>query len=260
MVIATNCWKNLLNNSLPKSKNMNLESINCSEKFSINKEICYLFGVYLTDGSINNQGRFTMKVIDKDFSERTLKYLKNLVTDSKSEIYMQKGIDRLWACGRISKCQDQYCLSVKFHEYKDIFEISTGKKHHIPWFIWNADLVLKKWFIAGVMDGDGWISKSKRKQFRGGYQYRIGVGKLEESWILEFKELLHKMRVKTCKTERITEGEGIQRKPMLRFSINTESFANHGLFFTINRKQERLRKYIELRNTRFRSETRRCTS
>ena len=58
---------------------MNLETISSE---NLNKELAYLFGVYLTDGSTSSNGwngrRFQLKAIDRDFVELTLKCIKKI--------------------------------------------------------------------------------------------------------------------------------------------------------------------------------------
>jgi hypothetical protein len=103
------------------------------------------------------------------------------------------------------------------------------------------------------MDGDGWISKTERKDYKnsnnsrdryGGYQFRIGVGGIEEGWIHEFEELLHKMGVETLRKEITIKPP--RKTPMIRFGININSFVSHGLFFTIKRKQDRVKLLINV--------------
>lgn len=248
---ATNCWKNSLNNLLPKSKNMNLESISSE---NLDKETAYLLGVYLTDGSISNSvstfknskklykhSAFQLSAIDKDFVEFTLSCIKKIIPSCTSKVNEEKKKDRHWPDGRISKCQKQYRINVGFTKYKDFFIEQTGNKHHIPFVIWNAPLQIKKWFIAGIMDGDGWISKTKRP-IGDKYQYRIGIGGVKDGWIYEFEKLLHQLNVKTCKKELLKKD---RLTPFVRFSIKTIDFKNKGLFFTIKRKQNRLLEYRE---------------
>jgi intein/homing endonuclease len=225
---------------------MNIESISSK---NLSKELAYLLGVYLTDGSITHYEsyQFTLKTIDKDFAENTLNAFKKIYPENKSQIFIQKAINRYWEDGRVSKCQDQYCIGMGFAKFGDFFKSQTNNKHHIPFVIWDASLQIKKWFIAGVLDGDGWISKTERKNYKkvgnsrdiyNGFQYRIGIGKTDESWIHEFKELLQKMGVETLKKE--IDMRLPRNKVMIKFGIKINSFVSHGLFFTIRRKQERV--------------------
>lgn len=237
---------------------MNLELISSE---NLNKELSYLLGVYLTDGSISSfkdkDGfdcyNFSLKTIDKDFAENTLKCFKIIKPSCTANVYEQEAMERKWPDGRISKCQKQYCINVGFVRFKDFFKNQTGNKHHIPYLLWESPTVIKKWFIAGVMDGDGWISKTERKDYLGIFQYRVGVGGIEGGWIWEFEKFLQQLGIKTLKPE--IDIIPPRQIPIVRFGIKVESFVEHGLFFTIKRKQDRLKTYIKRR-----SETQRCKS
>ncbi len=237
---------------------MNLESISSE---NINKELAYLLGVYLTDGSISSfvdkWGRwynFSLKAIDKDFVEFTLSCIKKIIPECKATVYEQKARIRYWGNGaKPSKCQKQYCLNVGFTKFKDFFIEQTGNKHHIPLVIWDASLAIKKWFVAGLMDGDGYITKKKRASSNEKVQYQVGMGGVSEGWIYEFVKLLNKCGVNTGK-EQISKDKN-RKTPFTTFTIKTSDFKEKGFFFKIKRKQDRLKDFIDGR-----SETRRCTS
>lgn len=227
---------------------MNLESISSE---NINKELAYLFGVYLTDGYISKDKKFILQVIDKEFSELTLNCIKKNISTCKANVFERLPVDILWPNGKISKSQKKYCISAGFTNFKEFFEKQTGNKHHIPYIIWNASLDIKRWFIAGVMDGDGYITYHTRKNGID-KQWTIGLGKSENSWVYEFKELLEKLKIRIYKPYRNLTNGGV---PFVRFNIGVDDFISRGLFFTIKRKQIRLKKLIDKR-----SETRRLAS
>jgi intein/homing endonuclease len=204
--------------------------------------MAYLLGVYLTDGSISSENKFQLQVIDREFADFTLECIKKIKPDCKSSVYVRDATNSGW------NKQIQYCINPGFTRFKNFFEIQTGKKHHIPFIIWDAPLVIKKWFIAGIMDGDGWVAYHTSQNR---VQWTMGIGKVEKGWIYEFKELLEKLQIKIYKPHRRITKNGI---PFVSFNINIEDFISRGLFFTINRKQQRLLKIIERR-----SETMRCT-
>jgi intein/homing endonuclease len=228
---------------------MNIESISSE---NLNKELAYLFGVYLTDGSISYEESYTfsLKAIDRDFVENSLNSYKRINPNCTAKVSIQLPRDRYWDNGTVSKTQIQYCIHVGFSQFGNFFKNQTGEKHHIPFIIWNASDIIKRHFISGVMDGDGWISKTERKLYPGTFQYRIGIGGVEEGWIWEFEKILHDLGVNTLKREICIQD---RIKPFIRFAIGIESFVSRGLFFTINRKQQRLLSYIKGR-----SETKRC--
>ena len=216
---------------------MNLESINCNQ--NLNKELAYLFGVYLTDGNIRKDGVFQLQVIDKDFAEMTLNCIKKIKPNCNANIFERGPGLRTWNDGKISKEQKKYCISVGFANLKEFFEKQTNNKHHIPYLIWKSSLQIKKWFIAGIMDGDGYVCISKNGKYkdREYRRYDIGVGKTEEGWILEFKDFLQKMGIKMRKEVRQLSKNGI---PIINIRFKSGEFIENGLFFTINRKQKRI--------------------
>jgi len=230
---------------------MDLESISSE---NLNKELAYLLGVYLTDGSVTKfekSWHFTLKTIDKDFAEFTLECIKRLKPDCHASVYFQNARKRFWPNGRISKCQDQWCVSVGFgHHWGEWFKEITGDKNHFPVLIWKSPETIKKWFIAGLIDGDGFISKIDRCDGR--RQYNIGIGGVEEGWIYELVELMNSLGVRTRKPERSTKG---RRKPMVSVRFNLDDFIDKKFFFVLSRKQDRLKELIERR-----SETRRHPS
>lgn len=235
---------------------MDVETIS-SENLKLNKELAYLFGVYLTDGSVSvsrsGTWMFQLQVIDKEFAEFTLECVKKLVpgrSNVNEYLFSPSGFNK-------RPCR-KFCVGAKISEYKDVLESQTGLKHHIPFCMWDAPLELKKWFVAGVMDGDGWIALAKIN--RASPRFSIGVGKTEGSWILEFREFVQKMGVTVNKLDRELSHEknGKMTVPMIRLHFNSESFVRSGLFFTVKRKQDRL---VELRTTlKERPETKRSAS
>ena len=116
--------------------------------------------------------------------------------------------------------------------------------------IWKASTDIKKWFVAGLLDGDGYISKANRCD--GCIQYNIGLGGVEEGWVYELVRLFNEMGVRTRKPELSSKG---RVKPMVNVRVNVEDFVSHGFFFGMSRKQDRLKELIKKR-----SETRRHPS
>lgn len=204
---------------------MNLEIIS-RQDFTLTKDLAYLFGVYLTDGSIT-ECNFQLQAIDKDFVGKTLNLWKRFV---KTKSLLRERLDT----GGWNK-QKRYVVKIGIGKYARWFRDETNGKHHLPYGIWDTQDGVKKSFIAGVMDGDGWISKTKRKNSPC-YQYRIGVGGVADGWIYEFRELLISQGVKCNKIERFRTKNG---RWFCRFNINPKSFFDSKLYFTIERKVKR---------------------
>lgn len=205
---------------------MNLEIIS-RQDYILTKELAYLLGVYLTDGSISGKN-FEMGVIDRDFAEFTLQCLKKIKPDSKSFVRINDEKTG-WNKSTIFR------IKVGLGDYAEWFQRITNHKHHLPFNIWKENDGIKRWFIAGIMDGDGWISKTARVNSPQ-FQYRIGIGGVEEGWIYEFRELLNSFSVKCNKIERVLTKSG---KWFCRFNVKPKTFFDAKLFFTIKRKQSR---------------------
>jgi len=222
---------------------MNLETISSE---SLNKELAYLLGVYITDGSITTRIKptknctFQLQVIDKDFAEKTLEFIKVIIPSCKGNV--NKFIAEPSGFNK-NKCI-KYCVGVGFFKWKDFFLEQTGNKHHIPSLIWDASLIIKKWFIAGVMDGDGYISIVEKNRVNP--RITIGIGKGEDGWIWEFKQFMEKLNVKVNKPEIIPAGYRNHKKPFVRMKFNIRSFVSRGLFFTVERKQKKIIRAIKL--------------
>ncbi len=216
-----------MKDQLPKCKNIVLETISRQDQIE-HKELAYLIGVYLTDASIT-ECNFNLQVIDKDFAERVLEYWKIFIPTTKA--YLRKRCERKgW------NKSDRYVIKLGIGEYAKFFKKITEDKFKIPIQILNSELNIKKWFIAGVMDGDGWISKTERKKYPGLFQYRIGIGGIKSTWIIEFRNMLISLNVIPLKMEEFITKNG---KIFCRFNVKPISFFNAGLFFMLDRKVRR---------------------
>jgi hypothetical protein len=206
---------------------MDLETISRQDCI-LSKEIAYLLGVYLTDGLIT-ECNFQLQVVDEDFINTVYAYLKKFFPNSNATIRERKDISG-W------NKKKRYVLKIGIGKYAEWFKNQTNNKHHLPISIWHQNDGVKRWFIAGVMDGDGWISVKKRKHCSDKFQYCIGIGGVEDGWIHEFRELLCSFDVKCNKIERVLTRNG---RWFCRFSIRPKTFFDAKLFFTIKRKSDR---------------------
>jgi DNA-binding transcriptional regulator WhiA len=205
---------------------MGIETIS-RQDCTLNKELAYIIGVYLTDGSITGKN-FQLQAIDMDFVEKTLEYLSKMVN---TRAHIRKRVETSgW------NVSPRYVIKVGINSLADWLINETNNKHHIPMCILNGNDGIKKWFIAGVMDGDGFITKTKRPHNPEKFQYRIGIGGVADGWIYEFRQLLCDMRVKCNKIERFTTKNG---RWFCRFTVNPQTFFDAKLFFTIKRKRDR---------------------
>jgi len=206
--------------------------------FSLTKELAYLIGVYLGDGNVNiyirkdGKGKnyiFRLNVIDKDFIEETKKCLNKIFPNRNVRIYKN----------------DKYLLHFTDKNLCEFLRAITFSKKIIPEFIKEADREIRLSFLAGLLDSEGWVQKSKRKDSRIGGQIQIGICNTE-LWIDEVAKMFQRLGVKVGKKQieiprknNIIQG----KKPKIRYILQTNSFLKSGCYFTIKRKQSRLRDY-----------------
>lgn len=88
--------------------------------------------------------------------------------------------------------------------------------------------------VAGLMDGDGCVSKITRE---GHQYYHIGFCG-SKGFVLDFRALLKGLGIKQGSL-RCRKGD-VTHSPLWRWGINIESFLAAGLNFALPRKQERL--------------------
>ena len=219
--------------SLAKSENMNKKTISnqSDNNIVLNKYLAYLLGVYLTDGYISPiERKFSLQVIDRDFAEQTLNAIRMISPSCMANIYERNNDKGAWNKNK------QFCINAGFAKWDTLFFEQTLFKRKLPTIIYNAPPILKKWFVAGVMDGDGFITFSRERQHETS-QWKIGLGKVEDGWILAFLEFMLNEGVKHHKVRRTITKNGV---PFITLRFNHGDFIKNGFFFTIGRKQERL--------------------
>jgi intein/homing endonuclease len=241
-------WMSEYNKKYYREKHPETKKNTGSFKFNtLNKSLAYLIGVYMSDGcvSTNKKGwkMFTLEVIDKDFAKETQSAINNILeTNIRTEIYQR--------IEPIHKEKMLYKAYMGNQELCNWLEDITGKKQYIPTIVLNSDNILQKEFIAGIIDGEGWATIQKGKN------YRITIGfAVTSNWIFEIAKMLKQMKVKVTSIKRETNN---RKTPLWRMNINVESFVKAGLYFKIQRKQQRVLywKNIQLKP----SETERMTS
>jgi len=206
--------------------------------YSLTNELAYLIGTYLSDGWVgiytkNGQGNyeFQLQVTDKDFIDEVTRCIE-VITNRKPSIWREKqpreGFKQMWSVVVYDKRFVTYLIE------------STEKKSKIPEDLFLADKEIKKAFLAGFLDGDGWVQVAKR-----GGQIQIGMVSTSE-WIDDIARIAQSIGVKIgkrqvsqpTKTYLVTG-----KKLVISYLLQTKSFIQSGCYFKIQRKQNRLRDY-----------------
>jgi len=216
--------------------------------FPLNKELAYIIGVYLGDGHTYIYHRkdrksthywFRLNCIDYDFIEETKRCLKTILPDRKIPIYKVK------PSNKFRSENQQYQLVCRDKNLVEFLIGITFNKKKIPEFLLDADVDIRKSFFAGLLDSEGWVQKSQRSDSLYGGQIQIGICNTE-LWIDDLVRMMQRVGVKIGKRQiqLPRENKIIQGKlPKIRYFLKTDSFIKSGLYFTIKRKQSRLRDY-----------------
>lgn len=207
---------------------------------NLNKESSYLLGVYMGDGSIWNNGNgtlvFGLMVVDKDFCEEVARCIGNLTGK----------IPTIRTTSKPNRKRIYYRCQTTDKELIDFLIKNTHSKTIIPKIVLDAPLELKKEFIAGILDSEGYVSLSKRHMYGQFdiFDMQIGVN-VQDPWLFEFRDMLIKMGV-NCRAIHREEAPHVKSKVMFRFCFDKRSFIENSLYFKINRKQSRIEYYKSL--------------
>lgn len=202
----------------------------------ISKDLAYILGVFLGDGSITSQGySFCLQAIDKDFVENTYHAL-NTVTSHTRFVKLNRATSagkEVWAV---------YANDVKLcRELKEI----TSNRTQLPKDFSSWPREIQHSLIAGLLDSEGYVSFARDHRAEDGRricQITIGIG-ATDIWVRELHEFLVKngYEVSNVLLEKLKSGKVNQK-----FTFNKQSFVKNGLYFTIARKQVRVEEYKKM--------------
>ena len=197
------------------------------------KNLAYLVGVFLGDGSICNDKRtFNLQVIDKDFAEYTAKCLET-VSENKVRV--------IEASRKTRANRTVYAVYLSDVKFCNLLNKLTNQRKNLPvdFDSWQRDKQLE--LIAGLLDSEGYVSMSNIHTYNGHKVFNmvIGIGAVD-TWIYELYNFLKKngIKVRSLYREKLKSG-----KIFARFIFNKKSFIEHGLYFKIFRKQQRIENY-----------------
>lgn len=201
---------------------------------SAGKSYAYILGVYLGDGAVTVRSdknvNFRLGTIDEDFAIATSKALLE-VTGRQSKI------NKVDVYPKSSKPNyDLRCACGDFGLHlKDV----TCEKHVIPDFVHQWDDELKREFVSGLMDSEGFVAEGKNRITLTPARYFMGFGCCD-IWFFDFVRILESIGIKVNKVRQETLKSG---KTMRRFTIKIKSWITSGCKFNIQRKQRRVDEY-----------------
>lgn len=204
---------------------------------TLTTDLAYFVGAYLSDGYIGpgvnrNKYRFALSVVDKDFAEA--------VRDSVDIL-----TGRSHKLGRAThfrnhnkNARDQW--TVRFCDAGLLTWTlnATRGKGRLPPSIWTADRDAQLHLLAGLMDGDGWISQCRTRP----WQWMIGFCCNRGGLLQEIDALLEERGViiRARRPRSVNRRTGSTRPMELR--LDHRSFIEAGCFFKMGRKADRLEK------------------
>jgi intein-encoded DNA endonuclease-like protein len=203
---------------------------------SAEKTFAYLLGVYLGDGCVTTSGYesslgrqcyvFRLNTIDRDFAEATADALLDL-TGKRPNIRQHP----------VKKGSDNYAMSHACRELTDRLVADTQDKSIIPAYVFTWADNMKREFIAGLMDSEGFVSMNSYGTAYMGF-------KSCDLWVSDFVRILQSVGVQIGKI-----GVEQPRKPGYktprRFTVKMRSWVDSGCRFNIQRKQQRVDAWAE---------------
>ena len=216
---------------LPKSKNKSVGTIR--SQGNMNKNLAYIIGVFLGDGTICSDKRtFCLQTIDKDFAEKTKKSIETL-TENKVRLCE---MNRKTTAGRL--VYGVYVSDVKL--CNELLEC-TAQRKNLPVDFVEWEILLRNELISGLLDSEGYVSMTRVHEYAGEpcFDMKIGIGACD-LWVYELHQYFKEMGVKVGNINREKLKSG---KIFAKFIFNKKSFIENGLYFNIFRKQQRIENY-----------------
>ncbi len=121
-----------------------------------NLDIAYLLGLYLTDGYVTpNCKYFRLRCTDRDLCENVRQIALSLFGNSLEV----KDHSKYYPKAK----KDVYEVMIRSETLCEWLVSQTTTKKYLPSWIYTTSLEWKKSFIAGCIDGDGYISVNQRR-------------------------------------------------------------------------------------------------
>jgi intein-encoded DNA endonuclease-like protein len=204
---------------------------------SAGKTFAYLLGVYLGDGCVTTSGIvaagtgraslvFRLNTIDNDFADATADALLDL-TGKRPNIREHP----------VKKGSNNFAMTHACRELCEQLVSDTNDKTAIPAYVFGWADNLKREFIAGLMDSEGFVSMNSQGTAYMGF-------KSCDVWFADFVRILQSVGVQIGKI-----GVEQPRKPGYktprRFTVKMRSWVDSGCRFNIQRKQRRVNAWAE---------------
>lgn len=195
------------------------------------KSYAYLLGVFLGDGCVTD-GRYVQNTIDQDFANAA-KAAFDEIADRPARIsYQEKP-------RKNRNCSPQWTVYCGDKVLAKRFVCDTERKAKIPEYVFGWDVELRKQFVIGLMDSEGFVAAKADA----GWQltnraYYMGY-KSCDPWVPDLIKIMQGVGLRIGKVSR-EQPRNLSHKTPTRFAIKMQSWIDSGCRFNIARKQSRV--------------------
>jgi hypothetical protein len=204
----------------------------CDMEQSAAKSYAYLLGVFLGDGCVSDQNTYVQSTIDKDFADAVAKAFAYVTTRPVRIAYKEKP-------KKNSNCSPAWTITITDHELSRRFVADTSGKRVIPDYVFGWDIELRKQFIIGLMDSEGYVATNADKGWsRTNRSFHMGY-KSCDLWVPELVLLMRSVGLRLNKVAQCPPRKPGYKTPT-RFTIKMQSWIDAGMRFNIARKQSRV--------------------
>lgn len=200
------------------------------------KSYAYLLGVFLGDGCVSTQGTYSQPTIDKDFADTVERAFRVLTDKTVTISYSERP-------RKDRKCSPEWRIYCGDKELAKRFVDDTKAKQVIPEYVFGWDNELKKQFVIGLMDSEGFVGANHSDAARAGWNntnrdFYMGY-KSCDVWVPEFIKVLESVGIRLGKVSQEKPIKPWHKIPT-RFTIKMQSWIDSGCRFNIARKQNRV--------------------
>lgn len=203
------------------------------------KSYAYLLGVYLGDGCITNT-RYAQNTIDGDFKDAVVAAIKKISSANVCVYFFEKP-------RKNCNCSPSWNISFADRNVTEKLVNDTKSKAVIPDYVLAWDDEMKKQFIVGIMDSEGFVAQNHSHR---GYEWKatnrsfyMGY-KSCDPWVDDLILLMQSIGLRIGKVG--VEKNAPNRKPSKRFHIKMQSWVDCGIRFNILRKQSRVDEWASI--------------
>lgn len=205
-------------------------------EYELTPDRAWWLGAVLTDGSFQRHGymrRVILGVGDRDFAEA-------FVDATESFNGFRYALNE--RPPRTPKSKPTFLVQVTSKPLYEWAVDITEAKSHIPKGMMDQPREIQRHFLAGVMDGDGWVAigpqSRARKDGHRGIRVQIGVASCDP-WLLDVKRLADSMGL-IARGPRLIKRDNPNWRPICNLLFAIDPFVAERIPCRIGRKRDRL--------------------